>query len=95
MPARCLDGRRACCVQHRKLAGCGGCGRKSNAEAPVPDHGLTRLEQDLGVPVTSSSQSVIYGALRRLRIRDHIVGYGSLLASLAHDATRAPTFASV
>ncbi len=45
---------------------------------------LERLEQDLGVPVTSSSQSVIYGALHRLRIADPIAGYGSLLASLAH-----------
>jgi maleate isomerase len=44
---------------------------------------LERLEQDLGVPVTSSSQSTIYGALLRLRIHDPIVGYGSLLASLA------------
>ena len=45
---------------------------------------LDRLEQDLGVPVTSSSQSVIYGALHRLRIHDSIKGYGSLLASLAN-----------
>jgi maleate isomerase len=45
---------------------------------------LDRLEQDLGVPVTSSSQSVIYGALHRLRIHDPISGYGSLLASLAN-----------
>jgi maleate isomerase len=44
---------------------------------------LERLEQDLGVPVTSSSQSTIYGALARLHIHDPIVGYGSLLASLA------------
>jgi len=50
---------------------------------------LERLEQDLGVPVTSSSQSVIYGVLRRLRIRDQIDGYGSLLASLARGAARA------
>jgi maleate isomerase len=49
---------------------------------------LERLEQDLGVPVTSSSQSVIYGALRRLRIRDRIAGYGSLLASLSSPAPR-------
>jgi maleate cis-trans isomerase len=43
---------------------------------------LERLEQDLGVPVTSSSQATIYGALARLRIHDRIDGYGSLLARL-------------
>jgi maleate isomerase len=57
---------------------------------------LERLEQDLGVPVTSSSQAVIYGALRRLRIRDPIAGYGSLLASLSRrPAGRAPELAPV
>jgi maleate isomerase len=47
---------------------------------------LDRLEQDLGVPVTSSSQSVIYGSLKRLRIHDPIAGCGSLLAGLARRA---------
>ncbi len=44
---------------------------------------LSRLEQDLGVPVTSSSQAVLYGTLRRLNIRDRLVGFGSLLELLA------------
>lgn len=48
--------------------------------------GLEGLEHDLGVPVTSSSQSVIYGTLRRVGIRDEIRGHGSLLARLATDA---------
>ncbi len=57
---------------------------------------LDRLEQDLGVPVTSSSQSVIYGALRRLRIHDRVPGYGSLLASLARQAPQpTPALASL
>ena len=47
---------------------------------------LALLEQDLGMPVTSSSQSVIYGTLRRLGIRDRISGFGSLLEKLATDA---------
>ncbi len=51
---------------------------------------LERLEQDLGVPVTSSSQAVIYGALRRLRLRDPVAGYGSLLASLARAGLPSP-----
>jgi len=44
---------------------------------------LARLEQDLGVPVTSSSQSVLYGTLRRLNVRDRLVGFGSLLEKLS------------
>jgi maleate isomerase len=54
---------------------------------------LTRLdvmERDLGLPVTSSSQALIYGALRRLNIRDRIAGYGSLLEKLATE----PPFAA-
>jgi maleate isomerase len=47
---------------------------------------LGLLEQDLGVPVTSSSQSVIYGTLRRLGIRDRLEGFGSLLERLATEA---------
>ena len=50
---------------------------------------LDRLEQDLGVPVTSSSQSVIYGTLRRVGIHDEIRGHGSLLMRLAHEAVSA------
>jgi len=44
----------------------------------IPD-----MERDLGIPVTSSSQSLIYGVLRRLNVRDRIEGYGSLLERLA------------
>ncbi len=49
---------------------------------------LALLEQDLGVPVTSSSQSVIYGTLRRLGIRDRVVGFGSLLEKLQVEGPR-------
>ena len=44
---------------------------------------LQVLEQDLGVPVTSSSQAIAFGALWRLGIRDRITGFGSLLEKLA------------
>ena len=44
---------------------------------------LARLEQDLGIPVTSSSQAQIYASLSRLRVRDRISGFGSLLEKLA------------
>lgn len=44
---------------------------------------LRLLEQDLGVPVTSSSQAIVFGALWRLGIRDRIAGFGSLLEKLA------------
>lgn len=44
---------------------------------------LEQLEQDLGVPVTSSSQSVLYATLRRLNVRDRLVGFGSLVEKLA------------
>ncbi len=47
--------------------------------------GLERLEQDLGLPVTSSSASVIYGTLRRLGIHDRVAGWGSLLARLGRE----------
>jgi maleate isomerase len=52
--------------------------------------GLDRLEQDLGIPVTSSSQSVIYGTLRRVGVRDEIRGHGSLLSRLATDTAAVP-----
>jgi maleate cis-trans isomerase len=55
---------------------------------------LALLEQDLGVAVSSSSQSILYATLRRLGIRDRIAGFGSLLERLATEpplATRAPT----
>lgn len=52
--------------------------------------GLERLEQELGLPVTSSSQSVLYGTLSRLGIRDQIHGFGSLLARLARERSPAP-----
>lgn len=48
---------------------------------------LARLEDDLGIPVTSSSQAQIYGSLYRLRVRDRIRGFGSLLESLSRLAT--------
>ncbi len=44
---------------------------------------LQLLEQDLGVPVTSSSQAITFGALWRIGIRDRITGFGSLLEKLA------------
>lgn len=44
---------------------------------------LQRLEQDLGVPVTSSSQALAFSAFWRLAIRDRINGFGSLLEKLA------------
>ncbi len=52
--------------------------------------GLERAEHDLGVPVTSSSQSVLYGTLRRLGVRDEIRGSGSLLARLANETAAVP-----
>lgn len=51
--------------------------------------GLDGLEQDLGVPVTSSSQSVLYGTLRRVGVADEIRGFGSLLSRPAREP--APT----
>lgn len=45
--------------------------------------GLAGLERELGVPVTSSSQSVIYATLRRVGVHDEIRGCGSLLERLA------------
>lgn len=44
---------------------------------------LDRLEQDLGVPVTSSSQAHAFGAFWRLHLRQRITGFGSLLERLA------------
>ncbi len=45
---------------------------------------LAALERELGVPVTSSSQSVVYGTLRRLGIEAR-AGFGSLLERLARE----------
>jgi maleate isomerase len=56
---------------------------------------LTRLEQDLGVPVTSSSQAQVYGALSRLGIHDRITGFGSLLERLATEASPMPVAAAM
>jgi maleate isomerase len=50
---------------------------------------LDTLERELGKPVTSSSQSVIYATLRRLGIRDEIRGHGSLLERLAREPVAA------
>ncbi|MDE3112631.1 MAG: hypothetical protein KGN00_05450 [Chloroflexota bacterium] len=50
---------------------------------------LARAEEDLGVPVTSSSQSVLFATLRRLGIRDEIRGFGSLLERLAAEEVTA------
>ena len=76
------------------------CGVKEHLLRINPDTGaLTAVGQFAKAnycdAVTSSSQSVIYGALRRLRIADRIDGYGSLLASLARAAQPAPALASV
>ena len=43
---------------------------------------LPLLEQELGLPVVSSTVSVFYGALQRLGVRNGLQGFGSLLASL-------------
>lgn len=53
--------------------------------------GIAGLERELDLPVTSSSQSMLYGTLRRLGVREARDGFGSLLASLA----RAPAAPSV
>ena len=50
---------------------------------------LADLERELGVPVTSSSQSVVYGTLRRLGIAEARPGFGSLLERLAGEPARA------
>ena len=50
---------------------------------------LDGLERQLGKPVTSSSQSVIYATLRRLGIRDEIRGHGSLLERLSREPAAA------
>lgn len=52
---------------------------------------LERLEQDLGLPVTSSSQSVLYATLRRLNIHERLAGFGSLLAKLATEPPFVPS----
>ncbi len=52
---------------------------------------VAALERELGIPVTSSSRSVVYGTLRRLGVRDEIRGFGSLLERLAREP--APTSA--
>ncbi|HEY8694103.1 MAG TPA: hypothetical protein VIR57_15340 [Chloroflexota bacterium] len=40
------------------------------------------LEQELGLPVVTSTLSMAYGAFKRLNIRDQFEGCGSLLATL-------------
>ena len=40
---------------------------------------IEKLEQDLGVPVTSSSQATFWMALRKARVHEPIQGYGKLL----------------
>lgn len=57
--------------------------------------GLERLEHEFGLPVTSSSQSVLYGTLRRLGIRDELRGFGSLLAGLAREPASTASASSV
>lgn len=44
---------------------------------------LEELENDLRVPVVSSTAAVIWHAFKILQIRAHITGHGSLLASLS------------
>ncbi len=41
--------------------------------------GIEKLEQDLGVPVVSSSQAGIWMALRKSRVGESISGFGSLM----------------
>lgn len=50
---------------------------------------LDALEREIGKPVTSSSQSVLYATLSRLGIHDAIRGHGSLLERLAAEAVTA------
>lgn len=40
---------------------------------------IEKLEQDLGVPVVSSNQAMIWCALRKANVRESIPGYGELL----------------
>ena len=40
---------------------------------------IEKLEQDLGVPVVSSNQAMIWFALRKANVRENISGYGKLL----------------
>ncbi len=40
---------------------------------------IETLEQDLGVPVISSSQAMIWGALRKAHVGESIPGFGSLM----------------
>ena len=48
---------------------------------------LAGLERELGLPVSSSSQSVVFATLRRLGIADVRSGFGSLLDRLAREPT--------
>jgi maleate isomerase len=52
------------------------CGRWPTLESAL------LLEQELGLPVVTSTLSMAYGAFRRLNIRDPFEGCGSLLATL-------------
>ncbi|OGP20033.1 MAG: hypothetical protein A2038_10475 [Deltaproteobacteria bacterium GWA2_57_13] len=45
------------------------------------------LERDIQKPVVASDPADFWSAFRRLGIRDHITGYGRLLASLAADVS--------
>ena len=38
-----------------------------------------QLEEDLGVPVVTANQASFWSALRRLGLRDKVVGFGRLL----------------
>ncbi|MFP6870642.1 MAG: hypothetical protein VCE91_15135, partial [Nitrospinota bacterium] len=38
-----------------------------------------QLEEDLGVPVVTANQAAFWAALRRLGLRDKVVGFGRLL----------------
>ncbi len=40
---------------------------------------IEKLEQDMGVPVVTSTQATIWMALRKSHIQENILGYGSLL----------------
>lgn len=41
---------------------------------------LETLERDLGIPVISSNQAMLWSALKAMRVQESIVGYGSLFS---------------
>jgi maleate isomerase len=47
------------------------------------------LERDLGLPIVTSNQAGLWGALRLARVRENIQGFGRLLATMANGPLRA------